>query len=173
MGNRTVYRVVDIADHFTQPLYFQTQTVEFRIGSELRALNLLLSSVRRLRQVFGIPLRWLIPIGRALIHASAVLGSTSGGVMVEVAGCSDSESHVETWCVFASEGGERIPAILPAIAAEMVLRGEITGSGIVPLPDWIAPDRLLAELAARGIKVVVRLQGRESHSFEDATVLMK
>jgi saccharopine dehydrogenase-like protein len=173
MGNRTVYRVVDIADHFTQPLYFQTQTVEFRIGSELRALNLLLSAVRRIRQVFGIPLRWLIPIGRAIIHASAALGSTAGGVMVEVAGYSGSERRVETWCVFAGEGGERVPAILPAIAADMFLRGEITGNGIVPLPDWITQDRLVAELAARGIRVVVRPEGGESHSFDEVAVLTK
>lgn len=36
MGDRTCYRVVDIADHFIQPRYFGTKTVEFRIGSELR-----------------------------------------------------------------------------------------------------------------------------------------
>jgi short subunit dehydrogenase-like uncharacterized protein len=46
MGERTGYRVVDIADHFIQPRYFGTQTVEFRIGSELSALNLLLSAVQ-------------------------------------------------------------------------------------------------------------------------------
>jgi len=39
MGDRTCYRVVDIADHFIQPRYFGTETVEFRIGSELRHLT--------------------------------------------------------------------------------------------------------------------------------------
>src|SRR2546429_4448643 len=91
MGNRTAYRVVDIADHFIQPHYFRTQTVEFRIGSELRALNLLLSAVRRTRQVLGISLRWLIPTGRVLTHVSALLGSTAGGVMVEISGYSGNE----------------------------------------------------------------------------------
>jgi hypothetical protein len=158
-----VYRVVDIADHFIQPHYFGTQTVEFRIGSELRALNLLLSAVRSIRQVLGITLSWLIPIGRALVHVSALLGSTAGGLMVEVTGYLGNEGLSETWCVFADEGSERIPAMLPAIAADMVLRGEITGKGIVPLPDWITRDRLVAELAAREIRVVVRSEGRESH----------
>jgi len=106
MGNRTVYRVVDIADHFIQPHYFRTQTVEFRIGSELRVLNLMLSAVRRIRQVLGISLRWLIPIGRALIHVSALLGSTAGGVMVEVTGYSGNERRSESWSVFAGKGGE-------------------------------------------------------------------
>jgi hypothetical protein len=55
----------------------------------------------------------------------------------------------------------------------MVLRGEITGNGIVPLPDWITRDRLAAELAARGIRVVVRSEGGESHAFDDGAVLTK
>jgi hypothetical protein len=173
MGNRTVYRVVDIADHFIQPHYFRTQTVEFRIGSELRALNLLLSAVRRTRQVLGISLPWLIPTGRVLTHVAALLGSTAGGVMVEVTGYSGNERRCETWCVLAGEGGERIPAVLPAIAADMVLRGEITGNGIIPLPDWITRDRLVAELAARGIKVEVRSEGGEWHTFDDGAVLTK
>jgi Saccharopine dehydrogenase NADP binding domain len=173
VGNRTVYRVVDIADHFIQPHYFRTQTVEFRIGSELRVLNFLLSAMRRIRQVFRISQRWLIPIGRAVVRVSALFGSTAGGVMVEVTGYSGNERCVETWCVLAGEGGEHIPAIVPAIAAEMVLRGEITGKGVVPLPDWITRDRLVAELAVRGIRVVVRSQDGEWHAFGDAAVLTK
>jgi hypothetical protein len=162
MGNRTGYRVVDIADHFIQPHYFGTQTVEFRIGSELRALNLLLSAVRGMRQVLPISLSSLALIGRALVHFFSRLGSTAGGVLVEVSGYSGNEHRSETWCVFAAEGGERIPAVLPAIAADMVLREEITGNGIVPLPDWIARDRLVAELAASKIKVLVHSKVGES-----------
>lgn len=45
MGARTGYRVVHIGDHFILPHHFRTQTVEFRIGSELHALNLLLSAM--------------------------------------------------------------------------------------------------------------------------------
>ncbi len=160
IGDRTVYRVVDVADHFIQPRYFGTRTVEFRIGSELSALNLLLSAVRRVRQSFRIPVSWLVPIGRALIHVAAPFGSTSGGGMVEVTGYAGEEHRSETWCVFAGDGAERIPSMLAAIAADMVLRREITGSGIVPLPDWITRDQLVGELAARGIRIAVR-SGRE------------
>ncbi len=63
-------------------------------------------AARRIRQVLGISLRWLIPIGRALIHVSARRGSTAGGVMVEVTGDSGNEPRSETWCVFAGEGGK-------------------------------------------------------------------
>jgi Saccharopine dehydrogenase NADP binding domain len=169
MGNRTAYRVVDIADHFIQPHYFQTQTVEFRIGSELRVLNLMLSAVRRMKQILPISQRLLIPIGRALIRVAALVGSTAGGVMVEVTGYSDSERLSETWCVLADQGGERIPAMIPAIAAEMVLHEETAGNGIVPLPDWITRDRLIGELAARGVKVVVCSEGAEWRTLEDST----
>jgi hypothetical protein len=65
----------------------------------------------------------------------------------------------------AGDGGERIPAVLPAIAADMVLRGEITGNGMVPLPDWITRDRLVAELGVQGIRVAVRSEGGEWHAF--------
>ena len=159
MGDRTAYRVVDIADHFIQPRYFGTRTVEFRIGSELGALNLLLSTVRRARLAFGIPLSWLVGMGRVLIQIAALFGSTAGGVMVEVAGYAGDERRSEAWCVLAGQGGERIPSMVAAIAAGMVLRKEITGGGIVPLPDWITRDRLIKELAARGIRTAVGSAG--------------
>ena len=169
IGDRTCYRVVDIADHFIQPRYFGTQTVEFRIGSELRALNVLLSAVRRIRQALKIPIGWLIPIGRALIHIAAPFGSRAGGVMVEISGYAGEECRSETWCVFSGEGGERIPSIPAAIAANMVLRRAIKGRGIVPLPDWITRDQLVAELAARGIRVAVRSGAGAWRAVGDAT----
>jgi hypothetical protein len=161
MGDRTVYRVVDIADHFIQPRYFGTRTVEFRIGSELGALNLLLSAVGRARRAFRVPLSWLVRIGRVLIQVTALFGSTAGGVLVEVTGYAGEERRSETWCVLAGHGGERIPSMIAAIAADMVLRKEITGSGIVPLPDWITRDRLIGELAARGIRTAISIGGGE------------
>ena len=165
MGDRTGYRVVDIADHFIQPRHFGTQTVEFRIGSELSSLNLLFSVVRHLRQTLGIGVSGLVPISRALVHVAALFGSTTGGVMVEVAGYAGEEHRSETWCVFAVDGGERIPSILPAIAADMILRKEISGTGIVPPTDWIARDQLVDKLAARGIRVAVRSHGGEWRSI--------
>jgi hypothetical protein len=53
------------------------------------------------------------------------------------------------------------------IAAKMLLLGEISGNGIVPLLDWITQDRLVADLDARGIRVVVRSEGREWHTFDE------
>jgi hypothetical protein len=161
IGDRTAYRVVDIADHFIQPRYFGTRTVEFRIGSELCALNLLLSAVGRARQAFRVPLSWLVGIGRVLIQVAALFGSTAGGVLVEVTGYAGEEPRSESWCVLAGHGGERIPSMIAAIAADMVLRKEIAGSGVVPLPDWITRDGLIGELAARGIRTAISTGGGE------------
>src|SRR5207253_10240228 len=65
MKERICYRVVDVADHFIQARYFGTKTVEFRIGSELRVLNFLLSGVRDWRRALKFPVSWLIAIGRS------------------------------------------------------------------------------------------------------------
>ena len=169
MGDRTCYRVVDIADHFIQPRYFGTETVEFRIGSELRALNMMLSAVRRIRQALKTPVGWLIPIGRTLIHVAAPFGSSAGGLMVEITGYAGEERRSETWCVFSPDGGERIPSIPAAIAANMVLQKAIRGTGIVSLPDWITRDQLVAELAARGIRVAVRSGAGEWRTVGEGT----
>jgi hypothetical protein len=115
--------------------------------------------VRRARVAFGIPLSWLVSMGRAPIQIAALFGSTAGGVMVEVAGYAGDERRSEAWCVLAGHGGERIPSMIAAIAAGMVLRREIPEGGIVPLPDWITRDRLIQELAARGIRTAVASAG--------------
>ena len=168
MGERTCYRVVDIADHFIQPRYFGTETVEFRIGSELKLLNLLLSAVRRGRGILKVPVNSLIPAARALIYIAAPFGSRAGGVMIEVSGYAGQVPRSETWCVFSSDAGERIPSILAAIAAELILGKQIRGTGIVSLPDWITRDRFMAELAARGIQIAVRSGDGEWRPAADA-----
>jgi hypothetical protein len=89
--------------------------------------------------------------------------------MVEIAGYAGEEWRSETWCVFSGNGGERIPSIPAAIAANMVLRRAIRGAGIVPLPDWITRDQLVAELAARDIRLAVRSGAGEWRAVGDAT----
>jgi hypothetical protein len=122
MKERICYRVVDVADHFIQARYFGTKTVEFRIGSELRALNFLLSGVRDLRRALNVPVSWLIAVGRVLIHVAAPFGSSSGGVIVEITGYAGEELQSETWSVFSDDRGERIPSIPAAVAAKMILQ---------------------------------------------------
>jgi hypothetical protein len=51
----------------------------------------------------------------------------------------------------------------------MILSGEIAGNGIVPLPDWITKDRLVAKLAERNITVAFRLEDGTWHVLEQNT----
>jgi hypothetical protein len=47
--------------------------------------------------------------------------------------------------------GHIIPALLPAIAARMILEKEISFKGIADLRTWISFDQFLAELNSRGV----------------------
>jgi hypothetical protein len=77
--------------------------------------------------------------------------------MVEVS-C---QNHPQNMClsVFAPVRGEVIPAVLPSVATQMLLEGEITCRGIVPLPVWLPRARFLQELTKRDIKMASRTEG--------------
>jgi hypothetical protein len=157
MGNRWVYSVVDIADYFLQPIYFGVKAVEFKIGSELDFLNRTLSALRVFRRALGVRnVDWLLPISKGLIYATSFFGTSQGGVMVEVSG----QNHRSTsLSVLAGEHGEVIPALLPSLATQMILRAEITHRGIVPLPDWLPRKKLLEELTKRRLRMAAKTEG--------------
>ena len=157
MGNRWVYLVVDIADYFLQPLYFGVKNVEFKIGSELDILNRALSGLREFKELLRLKsVDWLLPTSKALVYAASLFGTSHGGVMVEVSGHRDGATRNVSLSVFALEHGEVIPAILPSLAAQMILQGEVTGKGIVPLPDWLPSRRFVDELTKRRINISVK-----------------
>jgi hypothetical protein len=158
MNSRWVYFVVDIADYSLQRLYFNTPTVEFKIGSELDLLNRSLSLIRiingSLHRAIG---RWFIPPARAIIGIASLLGTTQGGVMVRMFGRDHSgDDRADAICVFAEKRGEIIPAILPSVAGQMILAGHIKTPGIVRHTDWISRERLIGELNTRGVQIFIR-----------------
>jgi hypothetical protein len=168
MGNRWVYLVVDIADYFLQPLYFGVKTVEFKIGSELDILNRALSGLREFKELLRLKsVDWLLPMSKALIYAASLFGTSHGGVMVEVSAHNDDASRSISLGVFAVEHGEVIPAILPSVATQMILRGEITAKGIVPLPDWLPSQRFVDELTKRQVNISMKVDG-SWHPYETA-----
>jgi hypothetical protein len=157
MGNRWVYTVVDIADYFLQPIYFGVKAVEFKIGSELDLLNRTLSALRGFRRGFHLEeVDWLLPISKGLIYATSLFGTSQGGLMVEVFGENRESISLS---VLAAEHGEVIPAVLPSLATQMLLRGEIAHRGIVPLPDWLPRKSLLDELTKRRLRMAVKTNG--------------
>jgi Saccharopine dehydrogenase NADP binding domain len=147
---------VDIADYFLQPIYFGVKAVQFKIGSELDFLNRALSGLRGLRRTLGLrDVGWLLPISKGLIYAASFFGTSQGGVMVEVSGQNHRSMSLS---VLAAEHGEVIPALLPSLAAQMLLGGEITYRGIVPLQDWLPRERLLEELTKRHLKMAFKTE---------------
>ncbi len=160
MGRRWVYFVVDVADYFIQPIYFGVKHVEFKIGSELDLLNRALSALRKLKEALNLKnVDRLLPISRALIHAASLFGTSQGGVMVEVSGKNSGGDRTMWLSVLSAEKGQVIPALLPSIAAQMLLRGEVTYRGIVPLPDWLSRERFVEELSKRGLKMAEKTEG--------------
>ncbi len=157
MGNRWVYTVVDIADYFLQPIYFGVKAVEFKIGSELDFLNRTLSALRGFRRRSHLEkVDWLLPISKGLIYVTSLFGTSQGGLMVEVFG---ENRRSMSLSVLAADHGEVIPAVLPSLATQMLLRGEIAHRGIVPLPDWLPRKSLLDELTKRRLRMAAKTNG--------------
>jgi hypothetical protein len=79
--------------------------------------------------------------------------------MVDVSGKNNGGDRTTWLSVLSAEKGQVIPALLPSIAAQMLLRGEITYRGIVPLPDSLSRERFVYELSKRGLKMVEKTEG--------------
>lgn len=158
LGARWVYSVVDIADHFTQPLYFGTKTVEFKIGSEMDPLNRLLAVFRRARGWFGIRnATRFIPFFRRAISLMGLFGSSQGGLMVEVSAGEETAEKSMSLAVVKGEGGQIIPALLPAAVIRMILRGGVHFSGVATLSDVMPLHRFQEELEERGVRLFRKL----------------
>lgn len=154
LGKRWVYHVVDVPDYFLQPLYFNAKSVDFKIGSEIDFLNRLLAMTRWVKQTFHIgKLDIFVPFFRFVISVASFFGTTQGGVMVKVVGHGKLGPKQMGMSVFAGTRGEIIPAILPSVAAQMILKNEVDFSGIAPLSDWLPKERFIEEFRKRKIEV--------------------
>jgi hypothetical protein len=155
LGARYAYYVVDVADYFVQPQLFGVDSVDFKIASELDSLNRLLGALRWMRQTFGMrSLNWTMPLARIIVGEAAVFGTTNGAVLVEA---ESRDGKRMSLCVLAADHGERIPSLLPAIAAERMLCGQLQQRGIVSAPGWLNFKELARELSKRGVQVSERI----------------
>jgi len=98
-------------------------------------------------------------VSRALVYVLSLFGTSQGGMMVEVTGSNHDALRTHRLSVFADERGEIIPAILPSLAAQMILQGEISYQGIVPLPNWLPRERFTKELAERHLRMAEKRDG--------------
>lgn len=100
----------------------------------------------------GIPV-WRL--ARVLGWLAGPLGGlyTEGGLLHQAFGTGPAGIGVYETHVYRPYGNVRNPSLLCALAAVRLLRGEIANRGIVHPAHWLAPDELLAELAARAVVV--------------------
>jgi len=93
----------------------------------------------------------LLPLSRCLIYLASLFGTSKGGVIVEVHGAGQHERRTMSLSVVSESRGEIIPAILPSIAAQMVLNNEIATTGIVRLSHWLSRERFVDEMEKRQV----------------------
>ena len=165
LGKRWVYYVVDTPDYFLQPFYFNAKSVDFKIGSEIDFLNRLLEGTEWIKQILHVRnLDAFVPFFRFAVFIASFFGTTQGGVMVKVTGKDKSGPKQMEMSAFAGTRGEIIPAILPSLAAQMILANEVNFSGIATLSDWLPKERFIEEFRKRGVEVYSK--GSQNMIFE-------
>jgi len=121
--------------------------VEFKIGSELDILTALCQVYVNSKNCLRLKnADWLLPMSKVLIYAASLFGTSQGGRNGRGSGQNNNADRNMCLSVFANETWEVIPSILPSLATQMILRGEIAYRGIVPLPDWLPHEKILEEL---------------------------
>jgi hypothetical protein len=150
IGRRRGY-LIDVPDHEFLPDVFHARTVEFRTASELRILNLAVSSLGWFIRA-GLVRSWVSWSG-IFKGAAAVMGFIGhdwGGVGVEAAG----RNGRRRVSVIANSGGQRI-AVMPASVMTSSLLSGCTHKGLVSAADWLTREQLTEECNKRGFRLIV------------------
>jgi hypothetical protein len=144
VGKRRGY-LVDVPDHEFFPDLFNSATVEFRAGSELRLLNGCTTLLRLA------PWSW-VPWSGVLQQAVALLswlGHDWGAIGVEVSGGGRRRA-----CIVADSRAERI-AVMPASVMTGKLLSGGSYRGLVSYTDWLSEEQLRNECARRKFRLVL------------------
>jgi len=144
VGKRRGY-LVDVPDHEIFPRLFAADTVEFRVGSELKILNRCLSLLRRTRLNWA---SWSSLLQRGL-GLFGWMGHDWGAIGVEVSGAVRRRAYI-----VADSRAERI-AVLPASVMAARLLADVPYRGLVSYRDWLSGEQLRAECEKRGFRLVV------------------
>jgi saccharopine dehydrogenase-like NADP-dependent oxidoreductase len=144
IGKRRGY-LVDVPDHDIFPNLFGARTVEFRAGSELRALNVSLALLRQSRRNW---VSWSGCLQRAAASLSWI-GHDFGAIGVEVSG-----GRKRTACIVADRRAERI-AVMPAAVMTRELLSGVQHSGLISYMDWLTSEQLQSECDRRGFRLIV------------------
>ena len=152
LGRRTV-RLADTLD-YVDPAPDAVRDVVYRIGlpNALPELGLRLAlNVTRL----GVPL-WRL--ARPLGVCAGLLGGayTEGGLLHQAYGEGAEGRGVLETHIHRPFGNVRNPSLLCALAADWLVRGQITMTGVIHPASWLAPDELIRALIARAVTVRTR-----------------
>ena len=139
--------LAESADAVTLPRVWPSlRTVEFMVDTQVTGLNRMISA--------GL----LLPFGGTLIERLApaglgfarLLGSRSGGYVVEVEAAND---RVATTALMARRRSYITAAMPATLAAISLARGGSLPAGVVPPDRHCDPDELFAELRKTGIQI--------------------
>jgi hypothetical protein len=144
IGNRRGY-LVDVPDHAIFPELFNARTVEFRAGSELAFLNVMLSLLRVTRRNWS-SLSSVFQPAAALFSS---LGHSWGAVGVEVSG-----SAKRRVSIVGESRAQRL-AVMPAAMMTSALLAGRPAQGVISFKDWITENEMRTECAQRGFRLIV------------------
>jgi len=154
IGWRLQYLAIETADRDVFSREFGAQGVEFKAGSEFAWLNRSLAAVARLRPLANfLSLENRADPIRKCLKVLGRLGTSAGGVLVEVTGIRDGETVTQQIALVAKRQGERIPSLLAAIVTGALLRDELTARGSMRLSTCLPIERLFDELVRRGLRL--------------------
>lgn len=148
IGRRRGY-LVDVPDHEVLPETFGAHTVEFRAGSELRALNWCLSLMRLTHRSWA---PWTSMFQRSAALLSWI-GHDAGALGVEVTG--DRKTRA---CIVATSHGERMAVMPASVMTGLLLSGSAdrhVPRGLVSWTNWLTEEQLRSECAKRSFRLSV------------------
>lgn len=157
IGRRPMY-FFDAPDYDLLPTYFHAKTVTFKCGFDLDFMNRSLACLRTFKLLTGYPVERL---ARALIFLSkafAFLGSGRGMLRVEVLGRTQGQTKRFLGTIHADVRGQRVAAVPAALAGAAFWSGEVRKGGILPMYEWIEPNRYLRQLEQRGFHCDIRVE---------------
>ena len=156
VGTRTGF-LVNAPDYDIFPETFGAQCVTFRVGSELRFLNGMVSGLAWLtrRRVVSDWPRWSGALCRAM-GSLGILGHDHGALGVKICGHRKGIRGVAQACIVADHHGTRVPVMPAVIMVEALLANRIATEGLMPVDSWLTREQLELECNRRSLRLVVQ-----------------
>jgi hypothetical protein len=112
-GKSRVAKTISAPDLSFFPEYFNAQSVVFRAGLELKALNFAVQIIAMMNKVLKRhPPEWLLRLSHKIALPTKAYGTDAGGMIVDVIGQSQGQTYRNRWQLWAEDGdGPYIPTL--------------------------------------------------------------